>query len=309
VEQDIYRTLVTARALEETIQEHAAFYHSGSGMEAVGVGVASGLAATDALVAHYRGIAAPLAKGMMPADLLRSFLLKSTSPVRGRNWHPVAVELGLFGHQGTSGSEFGRAAGLGVAAKYHGDGRVAVAMFGDGSAQRGTLHEAFLMARAWELPVLWACENNQYMISTRADAIFPGAVADLAAGYDMPAAVVDGNDVFAVRAAVDELLANVRANNAPALIEAKTYRVRPHTEIEAADYQDPDEIARWRARDPVAVARAHLVEGGADPADLDAVEQAARAEVAAAVAAVVDEPDHDPDEDVTAWLYASEPGT
>jgi pyruvate dehydrogenase E1 component alpha subunit len=182
-------------------------------------------------------------------------------------------------------------------------------MFGDGSAQRGTLHEAFLMARAWELPVLWACENNQYMISTRADAIFPGTVADLAAGYDMPAAVVDGNDVFAVRAAVDELLARVRADNVPALIEAKTYRVRPHTEIEAADYQDPDEIARWRARDPVTVARARLLEGGADPADLDAVERAARAEVAAALAAVVDEPGHDPDEDVTAWLYASEPGS
>jgi TPP-dependent pyruvate/acetoin dehydrogenase alpha subunit len=124
------------------------------------------------------------------------------------------------------------------------------------------------MARAWELPVLWACENNEYMISTRADAIFPGAIADLAAGYDMPAAAVDGNDVLEVRAVVDELLERIRADNVPALVEAKTYRVRPHTEIEAADYQDPDEIARWRARDPLVVARARLVEGGTDPAAL-----------------------------------------
>jgi len=302
----LYRTLAEARALEETVQTHAAFYHSGYGMEAVGVGVASALRADDYLVAHYRGVGAPLAKGMPIDTLLRTFLLKATSPVRGRNWHPVAVDVGLFGHQGTSGSEFGRAAGLGVAAKHHGQHAVAVGMFGDGSAQRGTLHEAFLLACSWELPVLWVCENNEYMISTRADAIFPGEIADLAGGYRMPAATVDGNDVYEVRRATDELLSEVRRVSKPAFLEAKTYRVRPHTEVEAAPYQDDAELERWRARDPLAVGRARLAQDGIDAGELDRIEAQARVEVADALRRVQDDPGHDPAEDVGAYLYASE---
>jgi acetoin:2,6-dichlorophenolindophenol oxidoreductase subunit alpha len=303
---DLYRTLVEARALEEAIQTHAAFYHSGVGMEAVGVGVASSLRPDDFLVAHYRGVGAPLAKGMGVDDLLRTFLLKATSPVRGRNWHPVAVELGIFGHQGTSGSEFGRAAGLGVAAKHQRPGAVAVGMFGDGSAQRGTLHEAFLLASAWSLPVLWVCENNEYMISTRADAIFPGEIAELAAGYRMRAETVDGNDVFDVRRATDELIAEIRRTSTPAFLEAKTFRVRPHTEVEAAPYQDEDEIERWRARDPLGVARARLMAGGVTEADVDAIDADAHAMVSDALARVEGDPGHDPTEDVYAFLYATE---
>ena len=302
---DLFRTLVEARALEEAIQGAAAFYHSGFGMEAVGVGVASALRPDDSLVAHYRGVAAPLAKGMTATALVRSFLLKSTSPVRGRNWHPVDVELGLFGHQGTSGSEFGRAAGLAVAAKSRGHGAVAAAIFGDGSAQRGTLHEAFLMASAWKLPVLWVCENNGFMISTRADTIFPGDVAELAAGYHFDSEIVDGNDVFAVRDAVERLVARAREDR-PVLLEAKTYRVRPHTEVEAAPYQDAAEIEEWRARDPIVVARAHLTgDDGVSADELDALERDVRAAVTAALETVQAEPGHSPDEDVHEWLYAT----
>lgn len=308
-EVDRYETLVEARALEETIQEHAPFYHSGFGMEAVGVGVASTLDARDALVAHYRGIGAPLAKGMSAADLLRSFLLKATSPVRGRGWHAVDVGLGMYGHQGTSGSEFGRAAGLALAAKRRGDGSIACAMFGDGSAQRGTLHEAFLMASAWDLPVLWVCENNGFMISTRVESIFPGEIVELAAPYHMRAEQVDGNDVAAVRAVTDELVAHVRATSRPAFLEARTYRVRSHTEIEPAPYQSDEETARWTARDPLRVARDRLEDAGVEPAELDAAEARARGRVEAALGEVLAEPGHDPAEDITAWLYATGPAT
>ncbi len=301
----LYRVLVEARALEEAIQGAAAFYHSGFGMEAVGTGVASALRPDDFLVAHYRGVAAPLAKGMSATALVRSFLLKSTSPVRGRNWHPVDVELGIFGHQGTSGSEFGRAAGLAVAAQRRAGDAIAAAIFGDGSAQRGTMHEAFLMASAWKLPVLWVCENNGYMISTRADAIFPGDVAELAAGYHMHAEIVDGNDVFAVRDATERLVRQAREGR-PVLLEAKTYRVRPHTEVEAAPYQDDEEIARWRERDPIAVARARLTgDDGVSTDELDALEHGVRAAVAAALESVQAEPGHSPDEDVHEWLFAT----
>ncbi len=302
----LFATLAEARALEEAIQANAAFYHSGFGMEAVGVGTASALRPDDFLVTHYRGIGAPLAKGMAAPDLLRSFLLKSTSPARGRTWHPVATDLGMFGHQGTSGSEFGRGAGLGVAAKHAGRGAIACAIFGDGSAQRGTLHEAFLMASAWELPVVWVCENNGYMISTRADAIFPGEVADLASGYHMSAEIVDGNDVFAVRDATDRLVDEVRRTSRPVMLEAKTYRVRPHTEIEAATYQDQQEIDAWRARDPLVVARRRLVdEDGLDDAQLDRIESEATTAVASALQQVLAEPGHAPDEDAGQWLYAT----
>lgn len=302
----LYETLVEARALEEAIQENAAYYHSGFGMEAVGVGVGAVLEPKDALVAHYRGIGAPLAKGMSAADLLRSFLLKATSPVRGRTWHAVDVNLGIYGHQGTSGSEFGRAAGLGVAAKRRGDGSLACGMFGDGSAQRGTLHEAFLMATAWDLPVLWICENNGFMISTRVEAIFPGDIVELAAPYHMRAEQVDGNDVIAVRDAAAELAKHVRETSRPAFLEARTYRVRSHTEVEPAPYQPEEEIERWKERDPLRVARERLEAAGTDRAALDEAETRARERVAAALAQVLEEPGHDPSEDITAWLYATE---
>ncbi|MEZ5170011.1 MAG: thiamine pyrophosphate-dependent dehydrogenase E1 component subunit alpha [Acidimicrobiia bacterium] len=303
---DLYSTLVAARALEESVSEHAAYYHSGFGMEAVGVGVASGLRPTDPLVTHYRGVAAPLAKGMTAHDILRSFLLKATSPTRARSWHTVDTDRGLYGHQGTSGSEFGRAAGLALAAQRRGEGDVAVAMFGDGSAQRGTLHEAFLMACSWDLPVVWVCENNGYMISTRADRIFPGAIADLAGGYAMPCLTVDGNDVFAVSGAMDELTEAVRSGGPPAFLEAQTFRVRSHTEIEEAPYQDPEEVERWRERDPLAVARGLLIDEGASPEEIDELEAGTRAEIDAATADVLAEPDLDPTANPYEYLYATE---
>lgn len=304
--RELFRLLVEARALEETIAEHAAFYHSGFGMEAVGVGACAPLRPDDFLVAHYRGVAAPLAKGMEAADLFRSFLLKQTSPVRGRTWHPVDVPHGIFGHQGTSGSEFGRAAGLALAARHRGEDAVAAAVFGDGSAQRGTLHEAFLMAASWELPVFWVCENNGWMISTRADRIFPGEIAELAAGYRMPVETVDGNDVVAVEAAATRLLEQVRHEQRPAFLEARTYRIRSHTEVEEAPYQDPDEVEEWRRRDPLVVARQRMAQAGIAEDDLAAIERDARASVAAALEAVSAEPGHDPGEDAAEFLYASD---
>ncbi len=305
--RQLFRVLVEARALEETIGEHAAFYHSGFGMEAVGTGTCTCLRPDDFLVAHYRGVAAPLAKGMDPADLLRGFLLKQTSPVHGRTWHPVDVGRGIFGHQGTSGSEFGRAAGLALAARRRGEGALAVAMFGDGSAQRGTMHEAFLMASSWELPVLWVCENNGWMISTRAERIFPGEIADIAGGYRMQVETVDGNDVVAVDEAASRLTEHVRAEQRPAFLEARTYRVRSHTEIEEAPYQDRDEIEQWRRRDPLVVARERLAVAGIAAEELDRIEAEGRARIAAAFETVSTEPGHDPTEDVETFLYASAP--
>ena len=301
---EVYRVLVEARALEEAIAAAQPFYHSGFGMEAVGVGVASALGPADGLVPHYRGVGAPLAKGMSSFDILTSYLLKATSPVGGRVWHPVDPSLGLYGHQGTSGSEFGRGAGLALAAKHQGGGRVAAAIFGDGSAHRGTLHEAFLTARAWELPVLWVCENNGWMISTPAARIWPGDVSDLARGYDMPTEIVDGNDVFAVREAVDGLLDTVRAASRPAFLECKTYRVRSHFEGEGHDYQDPDEIEAWRQRDPLLVARRRLEAEGAPVDVIDGLEAEARATVADAMERASREPDLPPDHDAFAGLYA-----
>jgi TPP-dependent pyruvate/acetoin dehydrogenase alpha subunit len=118
--------------------------------------------------------------------------------------------------------------------------------------------------------------------------------------------VVDGNDVLAVRDATDRLVDEVRRTCRPALLEAKTYRVRPHTEIETAPYQDTREIDDWRARDPLLVARRRLAEDhGFDDARLDGIEAEAAAEVATALEQVLEEPGHAPDEDVHEWLYAT----
>ena len=197
--------------------------------------------------------------------------------------HLFSPEVGLMGTTGIVGPNILQATGAGYSFHLLRNQRVSVCFFGDGAMNNGAFHEGLNMAAIWDLPVIYVCENNMYATevpftySTRNQ-----NVAERAATYGMAAVAVDGNDVLAVYASADEAVRRARALEGPTLIEARTYRTRPHAEgMRDAGYRTQEEIDAWKSRDPISLLRAHAVADGlATDAALDAIE----ADIAAIVA-------------------------
>jgi TPP-dependent pyruvate/acetoin dehydrogenase alpha subunit len=126
------------------------------------------------------------------------------------------------------------------------------------------MHESMNMAAAWKLPVIWVCENNLYSITTPiSKAMASEDIVNFAHGYKMPGLSVDGQDVIAVAEAVMGAVKNARAGNGPSLIECKTYRYREHGEGDIpTPYRTRDEVKQWKARDPINLFRARMIDEG-----------------------------------------------
>ncbi|MGR3434856.1 MAG: thiamine pyrophosphate-dependent dehydrogenase E1 component subunit alpha [Shimia sp.] len=288
--EGMYRLMSLTRALDQVLGKHDGHWHGLEGEEAVCAAVYHGLRDTDVVAPHYRGaISAALAKGADLERMMAGCLGKAGAYHAGRHRSDVCgpPELGLIGlYGGSLGPPLGYACGAALAMKMDGAGDVAVAVFGDGTSSRGDCHEAMNMAAIKALPVVFVCQNNQIAISTPAHDGVGGPIAARAEGFGMPGHAVDGNDVLAMRAAMDAAVARARAGEGPTLIEARTYRVAGHFHSDAEDYRDPDEIAAWRAKDPVARYRAYLVaEGVMTEAEMDALDAETVARVDAAFAA------------------------
>jgi pyruvate dehydrogenase E1 component alpha subunit len=142
------------------------------------------------------------------------------------------------------------------------------------------------MAAVWKAPVVFVCENNQYMEYTPIGAVTAVArpAADRASAYGLEPIVVDGNDAEAVHAVAVRAIARARAGEGPSLIEALTYRHGGHSRADPGKYRPEEEVAAWKARDPIPALRARLVEAGAEEAVLAAIDAEAAARVAEAEA-------------------------
>ena len=178
------------------------------------------------------------------------------------------------------------ALGAAWSAQYRESGQVAVCFFGDGTTNIGAFHEALNMAAVWKAPVVFVCENNQYMEYTPIGDVtaVEHPAADRAAAYGLESIVVDGNDVDAVFAVARSAIERARAGDGPSLIEAVTYRHGGHSRADPGTYRPDDEVAAWKARDPIPTYRARLEAAGVDAAELDAIEAETRDAVAAAEA-------------------------
>jgi pyruvate dehydrogenase E1 component alpha subunit len=144
---------------------------------------------------------------------------------------------------------------------------------------------------------VFVCENNQYMEYTPIGAVtaVPRPAADRASAYGLEPIVVDGNDVEAVHAVATTVLERARAGQGPSLIEALTYRHGGHSRADPGKYRPDDEVAAWKARDPIPAFRARLTAAGVGVAELDAIDDAVRAAVAAAEAEARAAPEPSPD--------------
>jgi pyruvate dehydrogenase E1 component alpha subunit len=189
---------------------------------------------------------------------------------KGGSMHIADFDVGMLGANGIVGAGLPIAAGAGVAAQLEGSDAVAVGFFGDGATGEGPFHESLNIASLWKLPVIWVCENNQYAVETPVAAGLSATnVADLAAGYNMPGYVVDGNDVLAVYSATREAVRRARAGEGPTLLECKTWRKYQHAlrDVVTPERRPADLVAHWAARDPLEGFERYLRDRGIMNAD------------------------------------------
>ena len=263
----LYETMSLIREFEERLKRlvergvPVGAVHYYTGQEAVAAGVCAALEADDWIASTHRGHGHCIAKGVDVAPMMAELFGKATGTNRGKggSMHVTDVSKGMLGVNPIVGAGVAHAVGAGLSAKVRKTRQVAVAFFGDGAANIGTVHESMNMASIWRLPVIFVCENNGYAQATPAEyTLSVKDVADRAAAYSMPGAVVDGQDAVAVWEAAATAVARARRGDGPTLLECKTYRYYGHhqgddprryrTAEEERDARDRDCLLRFRER-------------------------------------------------------------
>ncbi len=278
------------------------FCHLYIGQEAVAVGTMAALGPEDWITASYREHGHALARGLSARAIMAELHGKATgcSKGKGGSMHIFDAPLRFLGGHGIVGSHIPLAAGLAFAARYRKSSAVSVCFFGEAAMNIGAFHEALNMAALWKLPAIFICENNGYGMGTalaRASSILD--LSHRAYSYAMAAGVVDGQDVFAVKSAVDEAVSRARSESRPTLLEMKTYRYVGHSMSDAAHgtYRPRDEVEEFRQRDPIRLLSEALQGAGLlDEAALEALVADVAAEVEDAAAFAESSPDPDPQE-------------
>src|SRR5215218_6507618 len=272
--------------------------HLAAGQEAVPVGVCQALRPDDYLAGTYRGHGHALAKGSEPGPLVAEMLGRATGTCGGRSGSMNVIDRahGLVGCYGIVGGSIAAATGAALSAKRQ--GRVAAAFFGDGATNQGYFHECLNFAAVAALPAVFVCENNLYGEFTPMAAVTAGVdIAGRAKAYGMPAAVVDGNDVWAVREVAQEAVDRARAGGGPTLLECRTYRHYGHSKADPGKYRPKEEVEHWLGRDPLPRARERLLAEGVSEEDIAAVEEDVKARMERAVANAKAAPYPDPAEE------------
>jgi len=215
---------------------------------------------------------------------------------KGGSMHMFDPAKGFYGGHGIVGAQVSLGTGLAFAAKYRKTDNVAVAYFGDGAANQGQVYESFNMARLWNLPVIYLIENNQYAMGTAvARASSEIELFRRGESFRIPGKQVDGMNVLAVRAAMEEAVAHCRAGHGPMILEMKTYRYRGHSMSDPAKYRSKEEVQKMRAEhDAIEQLRELLLDGGhADEAALKEMDREVKAIVADAAAFATESPEPD----------------
>lgn len=259
--RSMLRTMQTIRRFEERASadfrsgDIYGVVHSYIGEEAVAVGVCAALTVEDQIISNHRGHGHCIAKGADLNRMMAELYGREAGYCKGKggSMHIADFGIGMLGANGIVAGGISIVTGAGLAAQIEGKGRVAVAFFGDGASNAGPFHESLNIAAAWKLPMLYVCENNLWAAQTQNSATVGAPdVGGRAAGYGIPGVIVDGNDVVAVYKAASDAVARARAGEGPTLIECKTYRWGAHTERpEQPDLRPAEEIAAWKAKDPI----------------------------------------------------------
>lgn len=283
----LFRDMLLIRRFEEKAAEAYAlgriggFCHLYIGQEAVAVGTMAALRPDDYVMCSYREHGQALARGISARAAMAELFGKAPgcSGGKGGSMHLFDASLGFLGGHAIVGGHIPLVTGVAFAIKYRDGDQVAVGFFGEAAVNNGAFHEALNMAAVWKLPAIYLCENNRYGMGTaleRASALYD--IVQRACSYDMPAEVVDGMDVLAVRDAVARATERARTRHAPTLLEVRTYRFMGHSMSDPihGHYRTKEEVEQQKARDPIRAFSAKLT---ADGVLSDESRQAIEAEV------------------------------
>ena len=269
--RDLLHSMLLQRRFEERCAEAYAlgkiggFCHLYIGQEAVSTGTLSLLRPDDYVITTYRDHGQALARGMTPRSVMAELFGRIDGCARGKggSMHMFDKSLNFLGGHGIVGAHVPLATGVGFAIKYRGGDQVIICYMGESVVNTGAFHEALNMAGLWKLPVVYVIENNRYGMGTaleRASAIHD--IFERGASYNIPRAVCDGQDVFAVRQATQEAIDRARTDSLPTLLEVRTYRFMGHSMSDAVSgtYRPKSELDEYMKRDPIALLRAHMHE-------------------------------------------------
>jgi pyruvate dehydrogenase E1 component alpha subunit len=230
---DFYKEMLLIRRFEERAGQLyglgliGGFCHLYIGQEAVAVGLQSAMNdKLDSVITGYRDHGHILAYKIDPKLIMAELTGREAgiSKGKGESMHMFSVEHKFYGGHGIVGAQVPLGTGLAFAHKYRGDGGVCLAYFGDGAANQGQVYEAFNMAKLWNLPVIYAIENNQYAMGTSvARSSSEPDFYKRGESHRIPGIRVDGMDVLAVRGAAEMALEWARQKG-PIILELMTYR-------------------------------------------------------------------------------------
>ncbi len=279
-----YRTMRTIREFEERLHADFAkgdipgFVHLYAGEEAAGTGIMMHLEDKDRIASTHRGHGHCIAKGVDPKEMMAEIYGKVSGSCRGKggSMHIADLSKGMMGANGILGAGAPLVCGAALAAKYRGDGAVAISFVGDGASNQGTFLESLNLAAVWNLPAIFVVENNGYAESTSRDyAVAVDSYVDRAAGFGLPGVTVDGLDFFAVYEAAGEIIKRAREGGGPALLECKMIRMFGHFEGDQQTYRAKGELEDIRAnKDCIKQFAARVTEAGViSKAELESIDR------------------------------------
>ncbi|WP_439122789.1 thiamine pyrophosphate-dependent dehydrogenase E1 component subunit alpha [Marivita sp.] len=269
----MYRQMMRIRTFEDNANQlylsakMPGLTHMYSGEEAVAVGICEALTDDDRITSTHRGHGHCVAKGANFKEMFCELLGKEEGYCRGKggSMHIADQSHGNLGANAIVGGSMGIATGSALRAKLQGADDVTVCFFGDGATAQGLLYEVMNMAALWNLPVIYACENNGYSEYTKTEEIAAGSITARAEAFGIEAFKVDGQDVLAVNELTQKLVARCRKGEGPFFIELETYRYHGHHvgDINREYYRSKDEEKDWKEnRDPIIRFRSYLVAEG-----------------------------------------------
>lgn len=290
---NLYRTMVQIRAFEEMVCKKfydkaiPGFVHVSTGQEAVAAGACGPLRKDDYIMTNHRGHGHCIAKGVDMKPMMAELYGKITGLCKGKSgsMHLSDMEHGMLGANAIVGAGLPIGTGAAYSIKVRKTDQVVVVFHGEGATGNGVFHESLNMAALWKLPVIYVCENNLYSEMTHYSVHVPFEnVADRAKGYNIPSAIVDGNDPEAVYLAVEEAVKRARKGEGPTFIECKTYRWDGHYVGDPAKYRNPEELEEWKKKDPIKLYAEKLKKlGYVNDADLEKISKEAQIMVEEAV--------------------------
>ncbi|KAK7517279.1 dehydrogenase E1 component-domain-containing protein [Phyllosticta citriasiana] len=262
------------------------FCHLSTGQEAVATGMEHAVTKADKIITAYRCHGYAYMRGGTVKSIIGELLGRREGIAYGKGGSMHMFAPGFFGGNGIVGAQVPVGAGLGFAEKYMGTKNVSIALYGDGASNQGQVFEAFNMAKLWNLPVIFGCENNKYGMGT--SAARSSALTDYyKRGQYIPGLKINGMDVLAVKAAVQFGKEWCTAGNGPLVYEFVTYRYGGHSMSDpGTTYRTREEIQRMRStNDPIAGLKQRLLDWGVtSEEELKSIDKKARADVDAEVA-------------------------